>query len=252
MPKNPFLVALCLALAIACVSLSLAPPIHEQSPPRENWSDQAKQNQSEQNANEPRYQNYGAWIIHKTLTDPVAAFTALLFVATACLVYIAIVQTRQTQILQRAYLAVEPSGINPFISKDGTSDKLVVGHINIVNVGRLPAIVYVNQASILPADKLLKEEDLLSARGPKVGVLAPGGKMLIGTKNISNDYLGGDGYIFVWGRVDYFKGFGFSFTLKNTKFCHRYPCRAYDLAANGSKSIDAKHARYHECGNDAD
>jgi hypothetical protein len=95
----------------------------------------------------------------------------------------------------------------------------------------------------------LQEGDLISENGPKIGVLAPGAKMPIGTPKISSRHLGMKGYIFVWGRVDYLDGFN---NPRFTKFCHRYPCRPYELAPDGSKSIDAKHARYHEYGNDAD
>jgi hypothetical protein len=61
--------------------------------------------------------------------------------------------------------------------------------------------------------------------------------------------LGGNGYFYVWGEIKYTDGFG---QQRFTKFCHRYPCQPFELAPDGSKSIDARHARYHEHGNDAD
>jgi len=160
-------------------------------------------------------------------------------------------QRRETKILQRAYLTVEPLGINPFISKTGRRDNRMVGHINIVNVGRMPAKVSISQKEprLRVTSKILLEDDLKSEKGAQVAVLAPGGKMIVGTKNISNRSLDTDRLIYVWGRVDYLDGFD---RWRVTRFCHRYPCRAHELAADGSKSIEGKYARYHEYGNSAD
>src|SRR5262245_6538755 len=48
-------------------------------------------------------------------------------------------QEADTKILQRAYIAAIPLGIEPYISKDGSRYERIVGHVGLVNVGRLPA-----------------------------------------------------------------------------------------------------------------
>jgi hypothetical protein len=68
-------------------------------------------------------------------------FTGILAFATVLLGFYTARSFWDSRVLQRAYLAVEPLGINPFVSKHGRITNFVVGHTNIVNVGRLPAIV---------------------------------------------------------------------------------------------------------------
>jgi hypothetical protein len=161
-------------------------------------------------------------------------------------------QERDTEILQRAYISVKPLGIHPFISEDGTSSTEIVGHVNIVNVGRLPAHIWFSPDQPFinwsPSDNL-KEADLPCEEDVFVGVLGPAGEMPVGTGSWPKDCIGKQGYFYVWGRVDYLDGFG---RERFTKFCHRYPSIPYDLSADGSKSIAVKHARYHQHGNDAD
>ncbi|MHB1104128.1 MAG: hypothetical protein ACYC0C_15415 [Devosia sp.] len=66
-------------------------------------------------------------------------FTAVLGFATIGLLLTAVLdgrrRSRDTEITQRAYLSVEPEGINPFRS----SPPSVVGHVAVRNVGHLPA-----------------------------------------------------------------------------------------------------------------
>jgi len=192
------------------------------------------------------------WLI-ALATVATAFFTATLWWSTRKLWEAArntaLVQERDTKILQRAYLAVEPTGINPFISE--TQDQ-VVGHVNIINVGRLPARVWISdkEPRIFVTSRILTEAELPTESGRQIGVLVPGGKMPIGTYTISDDSLGTrDQFVYVWRLVEYFDGF--SPEKRFTKFCHRYPCRPYS-SMDGRKGIDAKHARYHEHGNDAD
>jgi hypothetical protein len=81
----------------------------------------------------------------KTTSDPVAFFTFVLSVSTIGLwaaTGIGIfIQTRDTRILQRAYLSVEPGGVAPYASPTATFDPdwRVVAHIRIHNAGHLPA-----------------------------------------------------------------------------------------------------------------
>jgi hypothetical protein len=80
---------------------------------------------------------------HWTADDIIALFTAVLAVSTIGLWLVTgqgiRAQARDTQILQRAYVAVEPLGIHSL--KNSVE---AVAHINIKNVGHLPARVMSN------------------------------------------------------------------------------------------------------------
>jgi hypothetical protein len=185
----------------------------------------------------------------------IAIFTGTLWFATNELRKAGDRQDELTKILERAYLSVEPLGINRYVSQpEGPPSNKIVGHINILNVGRLPAKVWIseNQPLIKWDERSdLKEEDLQCGEGvDEVGVLGPGGKMPVGTGFIPDDDMGKTGYFYIWGRVDYLDGF--ETKKRTTKFCHRYPSLPYELDAEGGKTIDAKHARYHQHGNNAD
>jgi hypothetical protein len=158
-------------------------------------------------------------------------------------------QEESIRILQRAYISTEPFGINPFISEG--ADK-IVGHVAFVNVGRLPARnVSVQQATMnWSANNDLKESDLkiTEKMEPAKTVLPPGTKMILGSNNLSNDVLNRDGWIYVWGQIQYTDGFG---AQRYTRFCHRYPCQRRATNIEGWH-IKPEHARYHQHGNDAD
>src|SRR6266536_1593973 len=67
-----------------------------------------------------------------------AAATISLVIVTFILAIIGKRQIDDTKILQRAYIAAQPAGINPFLVQSGQHG-CVLGHVRIVNVGRLPA-----------------------------------------------------------------------------------------------------------------
>ena len=151
----------------------------------------------------------------------------------------------------RAYLSVEPGGINQL---RGTTD--AVGHIIVRNVGKLPAqgvyavsrIGAVNRRGIsliVNADEAQPER-----------VIQPGAAMIQG----SSDFMTADAfrepaqYFYVWGVIYYWDGFG---ERRFTKFCHRYNAEArsgkIDIERRTKRClIDPSEARYHEDGNDAD
>jgi hypothetical protein len=197
----------------------------------------------------------------------VAAFTVILAISTILLWWstrqlweTTVISTNrqeaETKILQRAYISVKPLGINYYTSKDGSIDKEVVGHVNIVNVGRLPAQTWIDpeQPHIKWfSDDKVGKNSLPSGNGipigikDPVGVLGPGGEMTVGTGAHPNKCR--DGYLYVWGRVDYLDGFGHGCF---TTFCHRYPCIMFEEGKRGSRSIDVKHARYHQHSNETE
>jgi hypothetical protein len=157
-------------------------------------------------------------------------------------------QIRDTRILQRAYLAVEPTGINPYISESGSAvtDK-IVGHVSIENVGRLPARnISIDRALIkyCKSGELDETAFLVGATPPMTIVLPPGTKARLGSDSLPASDLEKPGYIYVYGRVDYTDGFN---VPRHTWFCHRYPCIKRD-----GQSISTEHARQHRHGNDAD
>jgi len=63
---------------------------------------------------------FGAWLAFSGLKEQIA------------------LEQENTRILQRAYISVEPLGIEPFYSAAGVPDN-VIGHVECRNVGHLPA-----------------------------------------------------------------------------------------------------------------
>jgi hypothetical protein len=178
--------------------------------------------------------------------------TFLLFLATRKLVKDAKNATnrqqKDTRILQRAYLSVQPDGVRRLFKPPETAH----ASISIVNAGHLPArnIAWViNQA--FSNDDRLKDfpVDRGKAEGANVvvsqshmiqsGQPFPAGLGTFATPESSSKYL------YVWGAVFYNDGFGDN---RTTKFCHRYNGINY----NGSSDIIAEHGRLHSYGNDAD
>jgi hypothetical protein len=184
-------------------------------------------------------------------TVAIAAFTGTLWRATDKLREAGERQGELTRILERAYISVAPLGISPFISEDQINLREIVGHVSFVNVGRLPARnASILQASLTWSERLWEKKDVEFKELPSMNfVIPPGTEMPLGTNPYPSDHIGDKGYFYVWGEIRYTDGFD---EPRFTKFCHRYPCQPFELAPDGSKSIDAKHARYHEHGNDAD
>lgn len=193
---------------------------------------------------------------HWTADDVIAAFTVVLAGSTILLWYVTRqgiqAQARDTEILQRAYVTVEPMGIASF--KDGAKS---LAHIDIRNAGHLPAraVKWVIKDKFSEDDRLndfpVDEED---AEGENT--VPPGGAMRQGGGPINlddevwskRDKL----YLYVWGAAFYQDGFG---NPRVTRFCHRYNCANIEIVAEGTVSmrvISHKYARYHRYGNDAD
>jgi hypothetical protein len=151
-------------------------------------------------------------------------------------------QTRDTQILQRAYISVEPEGITPHYNK---GDR-VVGRVIFRNVGHLPAR---NVRWYGNMDKrgfrFNHDDQSFPLDEPFEGkiVLPPGMETSIEIGVVTTEILGSEAYL--WGIVLYEDGFGIA---RYTKFCHRY--RTRHLTAE-TFNVSGREAALHRHGNDA-
>jgi hypothetical protein len=200
---------------------------------------------------------YGTFLEH-TPDWFVAIFTALLAYVTYRLVQstnklwdaatkAAAAQEKDIQIIQRAYLSVEPAGIHPFL--DG-SPRLVC-NITIRNAGNLPA-----RGVSWYIDRTISSESNLRTFAIPVHkqegsiFLAPRAAAVKGCAHLAktdilNRRMQSDFWFYIWGRVEYDDGFR---SDRFIEFCHRYNI----AAADGDGRIDEAAARYHEHGNSTD
>jgi len=202
--------------------------------------------------------NYGFW--EKTRCDPVAYFTVWLVVFTGVLAASTIglwyvtwrISTRQvgdTEILQRAYLSVDPAGIQKFETRDLSNPV-----VDISNAGNLPAREVSFFCTRETSTNGSRENFPIDEKGFAGNwVISPKVNMRRGIGAFSHQELdtfkkaGGakDRWIYVWGEVRYKDGFD---NWRFTRFCHRYNCAALDTGYE----ILSRDARVHEFGNDAD
>jgi hypothetical protein len=84
-------------------------------------------------------------------------------------------QSRETQILQRAYLSAEPRGVSAFLPKDDTPAKgdRVVAHVGFHNVGRLPARNVQWFLNMEYSDKAERSEFAIGTLTGKGNIVAP-------------------------------------------------------------------------------
>lgn len=187
----------------------------------------------------------------------IAIFSGLLVFVTGALGWIGIQQYRDTRILQRAYIAVEPRGI--VLSIEGDS---LIGRVAFVNAGNLPA----GQLSWLIDMSFTQngEEKSFPISKPAKGsiIIAPkaiavrGAEHRLPLQKISEAAGNNFGkaieitqYIYVWGVVRYLDGFR---RQRKTLFCHRYNWKMRGEGGARNYEIGADYARYHTSGNDAD
>jgi hypothetical protein len=168
---------------------------------------------------------------------------------------------RTTRRELRAYLSVEPLGINEYIGQN-----YLVGHFRIRNIGKIPAKdVSVYSTIALDTDG---KRTSFPIGTPRISptVLQPGTGMEFGSYEgweipleqwDSKEPLKVEGYLYVWGEVLYTDELR---TSGWTAFCHRYPCDMFGMtkrkeaAGRGleNRGIHPKFARYHEeAGNEA-
>lgn len=194
----------------------------------------------------------------------VAAFTAALFIATGGLWVVTWLLWSSTKTLLgnesdhtarelRAYISIEPVGINVMVGSTNT-----IGMVDVRNVGKIPAR---NVAVIVRMHRYEdKNFDFPNPREPEASTrtIQPGAQMRQGSQDYvsTTDYKFVDSYIFVWGIARYDDGYG---KERFTRFCHRYSVASHDRAwqrienVNGRRIImDLEKARYHPKGNEAD
>lgn len=186
---------------------------------------------------------------HWTTHDPVSFYTAVLASSTIGLWIVTwrgiLKAARDTRIIQRAYLSVEPGGLNPLVGREHEHG-VVVGHVALQNVGNLPA----RNVSWFIQVTLSANGDLNDFRIHEDGfhgnnVIPPGTKAIQGSSKVT---LASEGFIYVWGQVRYDDGFG---QRRFTSYCHRYN-RATFRRLDGAHGIRGTDARFHEYGNEAD
>jgi hypothetical protein len=202
---------------------------------------------------------YSFW--EKARCDPIAYFTGWLVGFTGVLAFSTIGlwvvtwraskrQSRETEILQRAYISIDAIGFEPFRSDPQNWGD---ARIKITNVGKLPA----RKVSWAACRKFSRKIDLewLPINETRMGgnsVIPPGAEIIKGTLRISarrferfKQGMGTrDRFLYVWGLVRYEDGFE---NMRFTRFCHRY-----NVAAETDLNIAGIDARHHEYGNDAD
>jgi hypothetical protein len=196
----------------------------------------------------------------KTIRDPVAGFTGLLFIATLLLAKIASAQIKDGRVVQRAYIAVDPLGIE--LKVDGGS---LLGQVGFRNAGNLPARdvgwfvgIKWSHCDALEDGDFPRGEIKGKNVAPPGTVLPRGSKESVGLQ-VLNDACNLTGsvelpnqkavFLYVWGIVRYHDGFSAG---RTTKFCHRYNWINRGRDSSDKYNLAAKWARYHEHGNDAD
>ncbi|MCA0046957.1 hypothetical protein LB577_08305 [Mesorhizobium sp. B283B1A] len=161
----------------------------------------------------------------------------------------------------RAYLTVEPDGINQLIGK-----MAVIGQVRLRNVGRLPArsvtlIVKMKRSAKPEKDPRRRTKDFNASEDRTTysdRVVNPGGDMLQGSEDVLPIAdLAVDHYnVYVFGIAKYDNGYG---DPCFTRFCHRYSTdgrhqglEMSDPPKSTRIAIGREKARYHSYGNNAE
>ena len=201
--------------------------------------------------------NKSVW--QRTTADPVALYTLVLSLFTGLLVFvtggliwvgyrqilltkaIADRQTNDTEIIQRAYVNVEPGGLTEHRDRD---DRL---HTTVIfrNVGHLPARNLRWYGTFGNASDTATDTFPIGALGEGAIVLPPGATSIQHVGTVFTDRL--QNSLFVWGIVTYEDGFG---KQRFTRFCHLYGTK--NIINRLGVNLPAGNARFYEHGNEAD
>lgn len=214
--------------------------------------------------NDSRYQNDGTRgnsnnLAEERVADYTYALDVLTFLLIASTIGLGVVgyigirnQSKDTRIIQRAYLNVEPRGIELYTSDDSTLSCDVV----FLNAGNLPASKVnwymcrrfsrnpkANKFPVPDIKDLPPGENLIPPRA-QIRKGAPNIKWRAFQKFRSGSREKDDCWLYVWGRVRYNDGFQDG---RWVDFCHRY-----NLRGTTKSSIDREDGRQHEYGNQTD
>jgi hypothetical protein len=170
-----------------------------------------------------------------------AIATAFIAIFTIVLARVGRSQSRDTRILQRAYIAVEARGIEQAIEDRGDRVHALVA---FRNAGHLPARNVSWWVDIGEPEDV--ENPPVPTPKPLKGVLPAGTEIRTASGHFFSNKTGN--WLYVWGIVTYEDGFGVS---RFTKFCHRYRSKSW-VRSELAFSIPASEARYWPYGNDAD
>jgi hypothetical protein len=175
----------------------------------------------------------------------IAFFSGLLVLVTGGLVWTGIQQYRDTRILQRAYLSIEPRGVSPGINNPSVE---LVGHIGIRNTGRLPAtnVSWTTKIEYSSEEHRESFPDLSVWHGGTHQIAA--GSIMTQT-GAPITFGSSDRYLYVWGNVRYLDGFG---KKRSTRYCHRYNTGRFPRDPTVKRRIRPRYGRYHEHGNYSD
>jgi hypothetical protein len=155
-------------------------------------------------------------------------------------------QFSDSRIIQRAYLSANPEGI-----RRSDRDETLLAHVEIRNVGHLPAkdVTWFVQLFLSQSG----DEQINLEQRPFKGnnVVPPGAKMSEGSNGIrlgevlELERRTNACFLYVCGQIRYDDGFGHP---RFTNFCHRYN---FTSAKTGGVRHEVTDARFHHSGNDA-
>ena len=246
----PVCIAANVALAIVVIAWLHNTPIDYKNQPKGVVQIECDPNCASKAADKSGEQSRLTRLIDKTFDDPIALLTAFLLLANGLLTIVAVQQAKQTKILQRAHLSVEPLGIK--CRKEDASWFATVG---IANSGNLPANSL--RWNIL-IERFSLNDDWKPCQGGnadrKGPVVPPGATVRRSGKRFSVDARyhslpdQPERFLYVWGEVTYTDGFGVG---RFTRFCHRYNSHAIVPTSDGGFEVKSEDGRYHDHGNDA-
>jgi hypothetical protein len=181
------------------------------------------------------------WTTH----DAVAAYTAVLAISTIALWIVTARgirnQRRDTEILQRAYVSVEPGEIS------STTVGRPLAHVDFKNVGHLPASDFQWFLELTPSnDEHFRPPEIADDKLRAAGVLPIGTRIRRGSPDVR---VATEKFLYAWGRVTYSDGFG---NCRFTNFCHRYNTARREASTDANYLVRDTYARHHDLGNSAD
>ncbi len=184
---------------------------------------------------------------HEEIT---ALSTFVIAIYTVILACIARRQTKDSRILNRAWLGVEPCGVSTYIPREKTDapQDQILGHFGVHNAGHLPARNVKWGFNSKFSDEEVWEENSLENLNWFGGdnVIPPGITMRQGAVALSIPSRNRSRYLYVWGRVEYEDGFG---KPRWTNFCHRYNLKRLKPRTVKGQRIKSEYGRYYERGN---